>query len=121
MTLQDNIASDLAIPLSDLPASITYRSRTEEPTFDPETGKVVEAFTDFAIQAVRGMYSAREVGASGGSLEVGDVYFHIRVSDLTAVAPKKTDEVVDGSETFNVIAWELDDAEVLYKVSARKI
>ncbi|MDP2993591.1 MAG: hypothetical protein Q8N46_00550, partial [Anaerolineales bacterium] len=117
MTLKDNITSDLAIPLSDLPASITYRSRTEEPTFDPETGEVTEAFTDFGINALRGMYSAREVGASGGAIEVGDVYFHIRVSDLTATVPKKSDRVVDGSETFNVIAWELDDAEVLYKVS----
>jgi hypothetical protein len=121
MTLKDGITSDLTIPLSDLPASITYRSRAEEPTFNPETGTVLEAFTDFAIQVVRGMYSAREVGTSGGVLEVGDVYFHIRVSDLTATVPKKTDRVVDGSEAFNVIAWELDDAEMLYKVTARKI
>jgi hypothetical protein len=121
MTLRDDLTSDLAIPLADLPADIVYRSRVEQPEFDPETGEVVEAFTDFSIQALRGMYSAKEVGLSGGALEMGDVYFHIRVSDLPDTAPKKTDRIVDGSESFNVIAWTLDDAEILYKVSVRKI
>ena len=121
MTLRDDLTSDLAIPLTDLPADIVYKSRTEEPTFDPETGEVVEAFTDFSIQAIRGMYGAKEVGLSGGALELGDVYFHIRVSDLPATAPKKSDRIVDGSETFNVVAWTLDDAEILYKVSGRRI
>lgn len=104
---------------SQLSMPITYRS-FQSRTFTPSTGANVPTYTDYAIRAVRIVVPTREVQASQGLYQMGDLRFFIARSTLAAT-PDKEDVVIDGSNTYNLVSWDTDPLSQIWRVVARKV
>ncbi len=70
-------------------------------SFDAKTGQSGHTRVDFPVTAIRGIYRAGDT-LPDKDVSIGDVYFRFKAADLTFGMPKKDDQIVDGSETFDV-------------------
>jgi len=104
---------------SQLSVAITYRD-FQSRTFTPGTGAATPTYTDYAIRAIRNMVPSREVQASQGLFQQGDLRFII-ARQLLAVSPDKEDLIVDGSMTYNLVSWDTDPIAQLWRVVARLV
>ena len=82
------------------PTDVIYKQYFP-PVYDPQTGEVVEAFTDHAIKAGV-LYSSRV--EQGGAAEDHELWFwvHHDTSGL-AFKPTTNDRIVYGGETWKVV------------------
>ncbi len=121
-TMKERLAEDMAIPAKDLPVSITYRSKNAGTSgVNATTGVVTRNFDDTVVtDAYVREYSLRDVVASGGALETGDMRFAIKDADLST-DPKSTDQVVYDGTTFRVFKWSLEEDRNVWIVSGRKV
>lgn len=120
MTLKDTMAADFQRMLDDLPAAITYRS-VESAEYVPSSGSVVREWTDVPLNAIRQDLNEKAIALGHGVFLIGDVIFLVAVSDLGAVTPKGDDRIIDGSTTFEVAGWTLEEDENVYRIHARRV
>ena len=127
MNLEFVFPRELALMLNDvttifadteLAVSITYRSFTSR-TFTPSTGAWTPTYTDTTIGAIRNELSLQEIAASDGLYQMGDLQFIIERATLAT--PSKEDRIVDGTEVFDLIKWESDPLNALWRIVARKV
>jgi hypothetical protein len=97
---------------------ITYRSFVSR-VFTPSTGATTATYDDTVLGAIKSDLSAREVAASGGLYQQGDLNFVILRAAL-APAPGKEDKLlVDGAE-YDVRSWASDPINLLWRLIARR-
>lgn len=115
------IASDLTSLFSDpqLSPTITYRSYVSR-TFVPHTGAMTFTYTDYTLGAVRNEMPSREVAASQGLYRMGDLRFIINRSELS-VQPNKDDQIVDGTRQYDLVSWDSDPIQGLWRIVARLV
>jgi len=127
LTLDYGGSADIDLLMADLGVSITYRSRIEEVSFDPTTGKAVPTYRDATVVTIRGQYDLAAVARATGQIQMGDVFFRIKEADLVDdsggvdIVPKATDQIVYGGTAYEVYAAELSSDELIWKISARKV
>lgn len=116
------IASDVADLMddTDLTVSITYRDY-QSSTRTLTTGVYTPTYTDYAIRCLQDALSAREVKAGEGLYEHGDLRFTFAQSDVSGVTPTREDQIVLGSETYEVVWWREDPISSMWEVVARKV
>jgi hypothetical protein len=114
--LMQTDATDLIGDL-ELSPPITYRAHGGQ-TFVPSTGQVIVTWTDFTIGAIRNELSAREVAASNGLYQMGDLRFLIRRS-LLPVTPDKEDRIIVDGVTYEIVSWGSDPIELFWRMVAR--
>ena len=103
----------------DIGLSVVYRSFQGE-TFTPSTGAGTSTFTDYTIQIIQNAISAGEIRAAGGLYQMGDIRFLIARSTLP-VSPSKEDLILLGAETYNLVKWDTDPLNLLWRLVARKV
>ena len=98
--------------------SITLKSLSSQ-TVDLEAGTVARASIDDTVNAIRRTVDVSEAEQSRGKLQVGDRVYLIEQSDLTGEL-QAVDQIVDGTDVFEVVRWEADPLGWFYSVTARQ-
>ena len=116
-----DITNDVADLMDDTQVSraITYRDY-QSATKTVSTGAYTTTYSDASIRGIRTEVSAREVGAGEGLYQMGDLRYLLAQSDLSAT-PTREDRIVDGSTTYEVIAWEADPISMTWTIIARRV
>lgn len=99
---------------------VTYRAAQAAPTFTPSTGVYTLNPTLYSLQAIRNLVPAREVEASHGLYQMGDLRFTIERAALP-VEPTKDDRLVDGTAVYDLVSWDTDPVSALWRFVARKV
>lgn len=115
--LNDIIVNDLGMMWDDWAETVTYR-RTTSTTYAPKAGTNTPTTSDTSTKAIRGAYNAQQAGASP-ELRIGGVWFKLRVSDL-GFNPTQRDQIIDGSETFEVTSARLEPDENVWHVDVKR-
>lgn len=102
-----------------LSVAITFRDYQSR-VFTPSTGVTVATYADYSIRAIRNAVPAREVQASLGLYQAGDLRFIISRA-LLPITPNKEDLIVDGASTYNLISWDSDPISQLWRIVARLV
>lgn len=115
------IADDILGVFADpqLTVSVTYRS-FQSRTFTPSTGETTATYTDTVLRAFRQNVPTREIAASQGLYQQGDLRFMIARASL-AQTPDKEDRLVDGANTYSLVSWDTDAISQLWRVVARLV
>jgi len=87
-------------------------------SLDFKTGSQSLVESVAAAVAIRGNYTLADLAAGGGQLQMGDVWFDVRVAQVAD--PDRADQIVDGSETFRVVGWVTKTLELEYRFQCRK-
>ena len=98
---------------------ITYRSYQSR-TFTPSTGAYVATYGDTTVGAIRSELSSREVAASQGLYQQGDLRFVILRAALTP-APGKEDKIIADGAEYDVKGWDSDPIALLWRIVARRV
>jgi hypothetical protein len=102
-----------------LSRSVTYRAYQGR-TFTPSTGGTTVTYTDTSVRMIRNELSGREVEASRGLYQQGDIRFLAERATFGA-DPTKEDLIVDGGATFNLISWDSDPLSAFWRIIARQV
>jgi len=97
---------------------VTYRAFQSQ-TFTPSTGSYTPTYADTVVGAVRNHIPTKEVVASQGTYQQGDLEFIIHRAAL-ATAPAKEDRIVDGTTTYGLISVDSDPIALLWRIVARR-
>ena len=116
-----DITNDVADLMDDtnVSRSITYRDY-QSVSRTITTGAYTTTYTDSEIRGIRTELSAREVRAGEGLYQMGDLRYVLAQSDLS-VTPVREDRIVDGTTTYELIAWSADPINVVWTVIARRV
>lgn len=116
-----DVTNDVADLMDDTHVSraITYRDY-QSATKTVSTGAYTTTYSDSSIRGIRTEVSAREVGAGEGLYQMGDLRYLLAQSDLSAT-PVREDRIVDGTTTYEVIAWSADPVNMTWVVVARRV
>jgi len=116
-----DITNDVADLMDDTQVSraITYRDY-QSVSHTVSTGTYTPTYTDLSVRGVRTGLSAKEVAAGAGLYQMGDLRYFLAQSDLSAT-PTREDRIVDGSTTYEVIAWEADPISMTWTIIARRV
>lgn len=118
---QSLLNADIQVLLDDVGTSITYTSWGETAaSVDPSTGAVTGPDMVAVITAVKGVHTAEEVAGAAGVLEIGDVWFLCKASDLPDNL-RATDNVTFDGSVYGVILLEPDEIGASTVVSCRKV
>lgn len=117
-----DIGSDIADLMDDTQVSreITYRDY-QSASRTVSTGAYTTTYSDSTIRGVRTDLSAREVRAGEGLYQMGDLRYVLAQSDLSGITPVREDRIVDGSTTYELIAWSADPISMMWVVVARRV
>src|SRR3990172_3704055 len=99
--------------------AITYRDY-QSVSHTVSTGTYTPTYTDLSVRGVRTGLSAKEVAAGAGVYQMGDLWDFLAQSGLSAT-PTREDRIVDGSTTYEVIAWEADPISMTWTIIARRV
>lgn len=115
------ILSDVTTLMGDvqLSRSVTYKAFQSQ-TFSPSTGTYTPNTTDTVMRMIRNELSGREVEASRGLFQQGDIRFLAERAAFPA-DPGKEDLIVDNGVTFNLIAWDSDPLSAFWRIIARQV
>lgn len=113
----DDVTGLLADP--QLSVAVTYQD-FQSTTVNPGLGTDVRTYTDSSIRAIRNAVPSREVQASGGLYQMGDLRFMVARSDLP-ITPNSEDRLVDGALTYNLVSWDTDPLAKLWRLVARLV
>src|SRR5574339_596696 len=80
---------------TDISLAMTYRD-FQSKTFTPSTGQTTPTYTDSAVQGIQNAIPAREVEASNGLYQMGDIRLTFARSQLTIIPNKEDLIVLDG-------------------------
>jgi hypothetical protein len=118
---QAQIADDVLGLFADahLSVPITYRSYQSR-VFVPSTGVTTITYSDTSVRAVRLEVPTREVVASQGLFQQGDLRFVIARATLPTT-PNKEDRLVDGAAVYSLVSWNTDALSQLWRVVARLV
>lgn len=120
---QAQIADDMVAFFADpqFAGPITYRDYQSQ-TFTPSVGTVVATYTDYSLNARFNQMPDRQVVASQGLYQAGDLIFMIARS-LLPVIPDKEDRIVTLSDgvTYGLVRWDSDPVFALWRIVARKV
>ena len=116
-----DITNDVADLMDDTNVSraITYRDY-QSVSRTVSTGVYTTTYTDSEIRGIRTELSAREVRAGEGLYQMGDLRYVLAQSDLSAT-PVREDRIVDGTTTYELIAWSADPINMVWTVIARRV
>lgn len=117
-----DIGNDVADLMDDTHVSreITYRDY-QSVSRTVSTGVYTTTYSDSTIRGIRTDLSAREVRAGEGLYQMGDLRYVLAQSDLSGIAPVREDRIVDGSTTYEIIAWAADPINMMWVVVARRV
>ena len=93
--------------------SVTYRHVAW--VFGAVSGTVTPTPVDESATAIRSTAAVGALDEADGQLMREVVVFRIRTAEL-ADPPTRGDQVIDGSETFEVFGWTLSPDEVLWEI-----
>ena len=115
------IENDVAALMDDtqLSVAITYQAYAGV-THTVTTGAYTSTPTSSSIRAIRNVLESREVRASNGLYQLGDIRFMIARTDFTGT-PTREDRIVQGSDTYELIDWETDPLSALWNIVARGV
>lgn len=99
--------------------AVTYRRYTGS-SFTPATGAYTPSYTDTVTSAIRNAIPAREVQASDGLFRQGDLRFIVERAAITG-EPTKDDRLLDGTRVYDLIDWDSDPMEALWRIAAREV
>ena len=116
MMLQD--AHDLLAD-TQLSVPVTYRAFISR-SFTPSTGGYTPNYSDTSLRVIRNALPMREVVASDGLFEQGDLRFIFDRASLVP-EPTKDDRIVDGVKVYDVIDWDSDPIAAMWRIVARKV
>lgn len=120
--LQDlkDAATELADELSEsaIKQSVTYKAFAGT-TYATSTGQDVATYTSSTLNCYELYYSDEEIMQSGGHIMRDDLCFIFTTADLAL--PTIKDQIVFGSDTYNVIGWKKLQPNVRWKVQARRV
>lgn len=116
-----NVKADLSAIIDDaqLSVALTYKAFSSQ-TRTLGTGALTITTTNTSLRAIKRIFSVREIAASGGLIQEGDIEYLIDAADLSA-EPKTNDQITEGSTTLSVIRWRKDDFGISYLVQVRKV
>jgi len=97
--------------------SVTYRSKTSNPTYTPSTGAVTDGYTDYTVSMVFTKITDNELLKE--NVQLDDMWALIPASNLTPT-PKLNDEIVRDSSTWNIRMIKTDPTEALWKFLIRQ-
>ena len=108
--------------LADWGVTATYRRKASQ-TFTPGTGAVARTFTNYPTTAVARPLTMEQIARAEVALEVKDRRILLPSDDLAGIAgtPGDEDRVVIGSDTYQVLAWDLLGSGALYRIYGRPI
>lgn len=114
------IAADVSSLITDpeLTKPVTYRN-FQSTSFTPSTGMQTATYTDSSLRVIRNNVTTREVAASNGLYQMGDVLFTFDRATFSAITPNREDRIVDDNETWGVVSWTTDPIQRLWRVVAR--
>ena len=104
---------------TDVGIAITYRDY-QSATFTPSTGFSTPTYTSYAIQAIQNALPAGEVRASNGLYQMGDIRLTLARSTLP-ITPNTKDLIVLGGSTYNLVNWDSDPLNLLWRIVARQV
>ena len=108
---------------------VTYKNFIDR-IFVPATGIQTPNYTNTtlnsagaALRAIRNSLPTREVVASDGLYQMGDVRYTFARSDLPILPtlPNREDRIVDNGVTYEVVSWDTDPVEKLWRIVARRM
>ena len=108
--------------LEDWGVTATYKRKASQ-TFTPGTGVVGRTFTDYPTTAVARPLTMEQIARAEVPLEVKDRRIILPSADLAGMAatPGVEDRVVIGSDTYQVLAWDLIGSGGVYRIYGRPI
>lgn len=104
---------------TDIGLAMTYRD-FQSKTFTPSTGQTTPTYTDIAVQGIQNAIPAREVEASNGLYQMGDIRLTFARSQLT-ITPNKEDLIVLDGQNYSVVNFDSDPANLLWRITARRM
>jgi len=118
MTLDVGESADLDLSYADDGVSATYRHHSDV-TVDVAALTESSSPVEDSVTVVRDAKRERAL-AMEGRMVAGERLFCVRASELSAT-PAAPDELVVGSDTWQVRDWELDMSELEYELQCRKV
>ena len=118
MVLDVKASTDLDVVYADLGVSATYRHGGSHAVDTSALSESAE-FNEVAVSVIRDAKRERELQAEQRIVEGSRVY-DVRDSEL-AEAPAADDELVIGGVTWQVDGWDLDDFDLEWTLTCRKV
>lgn len=113
-----NAAAAAFAAAGDTKESVILRSKTNaNPTYDPVTDTVSDAYTSYTVDSVPSGYNSHE--ADGQTVLITDEKIKILVDDL-AVDPKMNDLLVRDSVVWEIINVHKDPANAVWTLQVRR-
>jgi len=95
-------------------------------TWSPATQLIPAMWTESSVSAFKGSYTLKEIEASGGRIEYGDVKFILTVSQTTGIL--STDDMIylsgstmQSATTYRVVDIVRDPLDIAYFLQSRAV
>lgn len=98
--------------------TITFREVTE--TYNPETQKIVESFTDTTLTAVVSEGESTPTAGTGAQHLTGVLRFLIKAEELPTPAAESTSRVLYGGAEYDVLRFRQSIQELVSTLECRK-
>lgn len=114
-----NAAAAAFAAADDVKEEVTLRVKASaNPAYNPTTDSVTDTYTDYDVNAIPSGYDSREV--NNQTILDTDEKVKILVDDISNVTPKRNDQVVRDSVTWEVIHVHKDPADAVWTLQIRK-
>lgn len=97
--------------------SVSYRSKTSNPTYNPTTGAVSDPYTDYTVSMIFTKTKKEEI--DNQAIMSNDEWALIPQLNLTPT-PKENDLIIRNSISYNIVKIGTDPAGALWKLLIRR-
>lgn len=99
--------------------SVTVRIKSSSnPAYNPSTDSVTDSYTDYTVNALPSGYDTKEI--DGRTILNTDEKLMILVEDLPSITPKRNDQIIRDSVTWEIESVHKDPADALWTLQIRK-